>query len=318
MLAGTGSIGRRHAANLQTLRPNVAFGLLRDGGRQDGYSESLGARVFDRIDDAIDWRPDLAVVATPSDRHHEVIAPLLRAGVGSFIEKPVVISAADVNVLECLCDAVPPTQVGCVLRFLPSLRQVNTWLQSGVIGNLTRASLEVGQWLPDWRPRQDYRRSYSASQARGGGVVFDLVHEIDLACWLFRADELLGAWGGQQSSLDIDAEDVALLALRGSQGALLSVQLDYVSRTPLRRLTAVGDAGSIHWDLPARRCVLQRHGEPEQSVGGFDTTSAYVDAMRELVDAVELGTATSLPLVDGLRATRIAIDANSLIRKVSA
>ena len=315
LLAGTGSIGRRHARNLQALRPNLSFALLRDHGRADDYSHTLGATVFASLSDAIDWQPDLAVVATPSDRHHEIIEPLLRQGVASLIEKPVVIKHVHLRELEVLAKGTVPTQIGCVLRFLPSLRQVSAWLREGAIGTVVRASLEAGQWLPDWRPTQDYRQSYSASVVRGGGVVFDLVHEIDLACWLFDAERLLGAWADKRSSLEIESEDVALLALAGTNALPIAVQLDYVSRVPLRRLLAVGDRGSIHWDLPSQRCVLQRPGKPDMSSDGFDTTQAYLSAMEELIVALESGIPTSLPLFEGLRATRLAIEANTLIRR---
>lgn len=321
LVAGTGSIGRRHIGNLLRLRPWVRIALLRDGARQDDYARSLRAEVLGSLEEALVWRADMAVVATPSDRHREVVAPLLRAGVACFLEKPLVIEADELAELENLakCGGLPPTQVGCVLRFLPSLRQVHAWLHDGAVGTVVRASLEVGQWLPDWRPDQDYRCSYSADTARGGGVVLDLIHEIDLACWLFGGTttgrpRLLGAWGCHLSQLEISSEDVALLALRTDSGALLSVQLDYVARSPLRRLQVVGDAGTITWDLPQRACCLQRFGEPAQEVEGFDTGRTYIDALEELLHAIEHGTATSLPLHEALPATGLAIEANQQIR----
>jgi predicted dehydrogenase len=321
LVAGTGSIGRRHIGNLRHLRPHAKLALLRDAAGMDEYARSLGAEVFGSLDEALAWGPALAVVATPSDRHREVVAPLLRSGVACFLEKPVVIDVDGLAELEALASSsrLPPTQVGCVLRFLPSLRQVHAWLSAGAVGTVVRASLEVGQWLPDWRPTQDYRKSYSADAMRGGGVVLDLIHEIDLACWLFsgqtaRRPQLLGAWGGRQSQLEITSEDVALLALRAGNGALLSVQLDYVARNPLRRLQVVGDAGTITWDLIQRSCRLQRPCVPAQEAEGFDTGRAYVDAMEELLLAVERGTPTSLPLHEALPATGLAIEANQRIR----
>ncbi len=315
LVAGTGSIGRRHIGNLRRLRPAARFALLRDGARCDSFSDELAAEVFATLPEALCWAPQLAVIATPSDRHVEVLPGLLAASVASFIEKPVVITLADLQALQALPPAkLPATQVGCVLRFLPSLRQVQRWLAKGCLGRVVRASIEVGQWLPDWRPAQDYRLSYSASQARGGGVVFDLIHEIDLACWLFGDATLLGAWGNHASALEIDAEDVALLALRGGNGELLSVQLDYVSRQPLRRLHLVGDAGTIAWDLHARRCQLLRPGLPDAHGEGFDTGATYHDAMEELLNSITTGSATSLPLHEGLRATGLAIEANRRLR----
>ena len=83
-----------------------------------------------------------------------------------------------------LQDIIPQTQVGCNLRFLPSLQRLKDLIAQGVIGRIVRASFEAGQWLPDWRPRQDYRKSYSADPDSGGGVLFDLIHEIDAAYWI--------------------------------------------------------------------------------------------------------------------------------------
>ena len=315
LVAGTGSIGRRHIGNLRQLRPGARFALLRDGARRDDFSDALEAQVFATLAEALAWKPDLAVVATPSDRHAEIVAPLLQAGIASFIEKPVVIDPAALAELLALAPGtLPPTQVGCVLRFLPSLQQVRRWLDGQCIGRIVRASFEVGQWLPDWRPAQDYRRSYSASRTRGGGVVLDLIHELDLARWLLGELQLLGAWGQHLSSLEIDAEDVAQLALRAPTGTLVSVQLDYVARRPLRRLQLVGEQGTITWDLPARRCTLQAAGTPEVTADGFDTGGMYVTAMQELLAAIEGGAATSLPLHEGLRATALAIAANHRIR----
>jgi len=316
LIAGTGSIGRRHIGNLRRLLPGARYALLRADGRRDALSAELDAEVVTDNAAALAWAPTLAVVATPSDRHAELLLPLLRAGVATFVEKPVVIAAADAAALQQLAAGeLPATQVGCVLRFLPSLGRLKAWLDEGRLGTVVRASFEVGQWLPDWRPQQDYRQGYGARRERGGGVVLDLVHELDLACWLFGEVRLLGAWGAKRSRLEIDSEDVATLALRGGAGELLSVQLDYVSRVPVRRIHIVGDEGSATWDLPARSLELRGpDGRHERSAEGFDVDAAYLEAMAELVAAMRGTAPTRLPLHEGLRATRLAIDANAAIR----
>jgi predicted dehydrogenase len=315
LVAGTGSIGRRHIDNLSRLRPGLQWALIRNGARQDAFSESLRATVFGDVEQALKWKPQIAVVATPSDRHAELLPKLLRAGIATYIEKPVVTSQADLAALEhTVQETLPPTQVGCVLRFLPSVRQVKAWIEGERVGRVVRASLEVGQWLPDWRPSQDYRQSYSASRERGGGVVLDLIHEIDLACWILDTNGLLGAWGGHYSRLAIESEDSALIALSTRTGAPVAVQLDYVSRVPNRRIHIVGDEGSIEWDLINRSCRLMRAGEPDVAGQGFDVANAHSVAVGELVAAFESGSPTSMPLHEAFRSTHMAIEANQQIR----
>jgi predicted dehydrogenase len=315
LVIGTGSIGRRHIANLRTIIPDCGFIFLRDRARRDDLSDALNATVVDSLAQALAIGIDLAVLASPSDQHAATLLPLLAAKVPTFVEKPVVTGAADADKIAWLSDTAP-TQVGCVLRFLPSLQLLKEWIESGRLGRIVRAGFEVGQYLPDWRPGQNYRTSYSADPDRGGGVVLDLVHEIDLACWFLGNDlTLAGAWGAQLSHLDIRSEDTATLILLAAGGAQASVQLDYVSRTPVRRLTIVGDEGTATWTLGRRELVLTNAtGIVECVTNGFDVAPAYVAAMRELVEAVRSGAPTSLPLVAGLPATRLAIAANALIR----
>lgn len=315
LIIGTGSIGRRHIRNLRSIDPECRFVLLREGARSDAFSSEIGAQVVASLPEALLLGVDLAVVASPSDQHAIVLLPLLYAGVPTFIEKPVVIDMRDVEAIAQIAGNAP-TQVGCVLRFLPSLRQMRNWIDEGRLGRVVRSSFEVGQYLPDWRPAQDYRASYSADSERGGGVVFDLIHEIDLACWLLGDRlTLAGAWGGQLSHLDVRSEDVATIVLLAADGAQAAIQLDYVSRTPVRRLTIVGDQGTASWSLSTRELTL--HGEGgllDRVTDGFDTSEAYLASMLELVEAARSGTPTSLPLSVGLPATRLAIAANAMIR----
>ncbi|MFX7793064.1 Gfo/Idh/MocA family oxidoreductase, partial [Acinetobacter baumannii] len=65
-----------------------------------------------------------------------------------------------------------------------SAQQVRQMIQEGVIGNLYNAFIEIGQYLPDWRPTKDYRETVSAKTELGGGVLLELSHELDYAQWI--------------------------------------------------------------------------------------------------------------------------------------
>ena len=312
LIAGTGSIGRRHVATLRTLRPDLRFALLRADARRDAYSRELDAEVFSTLETALAWGPDLAVIATPTDLHAALIGPLVDAGVATFIEKPVVITAEDADDLSRRDPAaLPPTQVGCVLRFLEVFGTLRTWLDEGRLGRLARARIECGQYLPDWRPGTDYRLSYSATSERGGGVIFDLVHELDLAVGLLGAERLEHVMAAKRSALELACEDVALLHLTSADGLPISVGLDYVSRTPVRNVEIVGEDASARLDFIGRRLTLTGpHGVVETMDAGFDIEAAYTTQFAELIGAIEQGTGTRLPLHEGLKATRLAIAAH--------
>ena len=320
LIIGSGSIGRRHIHNLQGLIEQPEFVLLRDDAREDEFSRGLGARVVGSFEAAVALRPALAVIATPSIRHLEALQFLLPAQVPCYVEKPVIASEEQAEFLEAMLASlplVPPTHVGCNLRYLPSLKRLRRLIHEGAIGRPVRVSLQAGQWLPDWRPAQDYRASYSADPIRGGGVVLDLVHELDAARWLFGEFDEVHAVGGHYSRLEIGVEDSVTVLLGRARGPAVAVGLDYVARRPMRRYEIIGDEGSLLWDLPARRLELIRAQESESidcGQGGFDIAETYVTAMSELLAATKFMHPTSQDISDGLRSARLALNVNKKLR----
>jgi len=264
----------------------------------------------------VDWlqdQPAALIIATPSALHAELLLQGLAVDLPMYVEKPVVTTAADLKAVcsaAALYDCCAPVQVGCNLRFLPSLQCLRDLLQEGAIGRVVRASFDAGQWLPDWRPQQNHRRSYSADPALGGGVVLDLIHEIDAALWLLGDLTPVAAQTAVVPRLEIATEAVATALLRSSGGALVQIGLDYVARRPVRRYQLIGEDGTLCWDLSRRELRLESpQGSELIDCGedGFDVAKTYRTAMAEFVVAVESGGSTSQPLEQGLRTADLAL-----------
>jgi predicted dehydrogenase len=315
LVVGYGSIARRHLDNLRALGAAREYIVFRPGGRPPAAPAEL--RFVATLVEALETAPDFAVVASPSAAHMESLLPLLQAGVPCYVEKPAVTTSADVERLHALLtsDRSPPiTLMGCNLRFLPSLRRMRELLRGGAIGQPVRATFQAGQWLPDWRAGRDYRESYSARASAGGGVILDLIHEIDAARWLFGEFDELHALRGKFSRLELDAEDTACLLLGRSSGPLVSIGLDYVSRQRVRRYEIVGDEGTLTLDVPAARLTVTTPRGSElvtDTPASFDVTSTYRAAMEEFVAAVRGADVTSQDLLDGLASTALALRAKS-------
>jgi predicted dehydrogenase len=316
LIIGFGSIGKRHARNLRALMPDAQIRVVRASSATDPVLAELRGERAGSLAEGLRWRPDLAVVASPSALHLEALVPLLEAGVPCYLEKPIVASRDQLDALEAILARlarVPPVQVGCNLRFLPSLRRLREIMRRGELGHPARASLEVGQWLPDWRAGQDYRVTYSASRAAGGGVVLDLIHEIDMARWLLGELECVGSAVGRLSGLEIDTEDTAAGVFVGAPpgGAIVTVAMDYVARTRVRRYSVIGTRASAVWDLAMPLLsVANASGTREltRAATDFDLGPTYVEAMREFLTAVKSGTTPTVTLEDGLATMRLALD----------
>jgi predicted dehydrogenase len=319
LVAGTGSIGRRHVDSIRNIVPEARFELLRRSDAEDEFARSIGATISTDLGAALSSRPDAAIIATPSAHHADLAVACLQAGIPMYIEKPVVTDRAQWQAVSAAARAAAdlPVLCGCNLRFLPSLARARQLIREGAIGRVVRVSMQVGQWLPDWRPGGDFRTSYSASRAQGGGVVFDLVHELDAALWIFGEFERMQALGGHFSSLDIETEDAAVIVLARREGPVVSIGLDYVAREPVRRYEFIGERGTLIWDLRARRLeIIGGDTTPVAAAppADFDVSLTYRSAMREFLDAISAARLTSQPLDEGLRAAELALRINEAIR----
>ena len=314
LVAGTGSIGKRHIKVLKDILPACRFLFVRKFAREDHYSHSVNAEVFSTVEEALQHKVDLFVVSNPSACHYEFVLKGIEYALPMYIEKPLVTKASHIAAIKEAVNKYSysqPVQVGCNLRFMPSLIQMKAALMSGRIGNVAHATFHAGQWLPDWRPGQDFSKSYSASAAMGGGVIFDLIHEIDSARWMLGQLNPLCCYSTSVESLNITSESVAMSCLRSSSNALVSLVVDYVSRKPLRRYQIVGDRGTLIWDLAQKKLVLQSSGQDEilcYNPNDFDMDKTYYSAMRELVCAIQQMSLPSQGLEDGLQTAALAID----------
>lgn len=316
VVVGSGSIGMRHVRSLRALLPAARFSFVREFGRAASTTAlEPGFGVYTSLDEAMAARPDLLVIANPSSLHLRYLLAAIAHQVPFYVEKPVVTSRADLAALQAalaVAGPMPVNMVGCNLRFLPSLVMLRGLLAEQAIGRVVRASFEAGQWLPDWRPQQDYAASYSARRELGGGVLLDLIHETDASRWLLGDFAELVGMTGKFSGLEIETEDVAALVMRRPQGPLVTVQLDYVSRTPVRRYSFVGERGTLEWNLPKKRLVLTgEHGiETVLMEGeGFDVPATYPAAMAELLAAIDAGRPSTQPLEEGLSALAMIFSA---------
>jgi predicted dehydrogenase len=315
LIIGLGSIGRRHTRNLATLYPTAAFTFLRRSETPDALISDLNGRTITALDD-LDY--DLIVLSTPSALHIDFLPQLIQSGAALMIEKPIVTTLGDCDAILAALDTAPDAVrvSGFNFRHIASLIQAQQMIANGRLGRIIRASFKAGQWLPDWRPTQNYREIYSGSIALGGGVELDLVHELDVARWFFGELDLKYAIGGQLSQLEIESNDVATMILAPVKGApIVEVSLDYVSRQRVRRYEIVGELGTLIWDLSGTLELREPDGKTTQidhTDGGFDVAASYVDMMTCLMDAQNGPWPAPLQsLADGVMSSRIAIQART-------
>jgi predicted dehydrogenase len=243
--------------------------VVRDhvGGRaigvpvREGRDRSLldaGFEAASSLAEAAKSGASLAIIATDTSRHLSDAAEAIQCGLHVLIEKPLASDARGLRALEGeAARAARTIHVACNLRFHRGLARFRA--RAGEVGRAHAVRIECQSYLPSWRPDQDYTKSYSA-RADEGGVLRDLIHEIDYATWLFGRPSDVQCRMTSGASLGIAAEAAADLLWVAPGGAVVSVRLDYLTRTMRRRMTAFGDAGEIEWDAVAERVDVRLAG----------------------------------------------------------
>ncbi|WP_394838069.1 Gfo/Idh/MocA family oxidoreductase [Pendulispora rubella] len=244
LVVGTGSIGMRHLQVLSEIEGIQPVAVPARAERVDELS-AQGYRALS-LEDALALQPTAAIVATDTGRHVHDAARLLRHGCHVLIEKPLAPTATGVARLAEVAAANERTiAVGCYLRFHPGLRRFKELL--GEIGAVHHVSVACQSYLPEWRSNVDHRYTYAA-RADEGGVLRDLVHEIDYATWLFGRPQRVSAMLTVGDSLGIASDAAADLLWRVPSGATVATRLDYLTRTRRRFIEAFGHEGEIAWD----------------------------------------------------------------------
>jgi len=287
---GTGSIGLAH---VRALRERLGLKVVAVPAR--------GERRGQLAEQGIDTAPDVAtaaemgaracVIATDTGRHLDDARAALRAGCHLLVEKPMTPDARAARELRAAAiEAGRRVAVGYLLRFSASLNAFRARLPE--IGALHGVRVECQSYLPDWRPDRDYRASYSARRDEGG-VLRDLIHEIDYAGWLFGWPAALHARVLNLGRLGIEGEEHADLAWEAAGGVPVSMTLDYLSRPSRRIMRASGAHGTLTWDgiegavtlaLAGRAPIVTRHPEGRDDwLAAQDR--AFVEAIAGAVDA---------------------------------
>ena len=317
VLVGLGSIGKRHLGNIRTLEPDAEVTVVRHARTNDAVPDGVD-RVVYSIDEAVDSNPEVAFICGPTTRHADVGVALAGAGAHLFVEKPI---AADSTSARRLIDAAVSANrslvVGYNLRFLPSMRALRHALAAGEIGRPMSVRAEVGQYLPDWRPGADYRQGNSARGELGGGLEFELSHEIDYVRWLMGEISSVSALFAKTSDLEIDVDDTAELLCGFSSGAIGSIHLDMTLRAPKRTCWISGTDGVLAWDAIAGEAKRFRTSEgwTVLSQNDGDRNVMYVEEIKHVFACAR---GTERPLVDGedgLRVVEIAEAARRAFRE---
>lgn len=300
---GAGSIGIRHIRNLVSVckdrKQSATIDLLRSTDRAlPNDIKYVIDKEFMSINE-LEQDYDFIFITNPTYLHYKTIDLLKTYSKHFFVEKPVVSDPSqDIRKLSLPSDNL--YYVACPLRYTKILRYVHDFIQTHKVFSVRAIS---SSYLPEWRPHVDYRKTYSADSAKGGGVCIDLIHEWDYLYSFFGKPDLLFQLSGKFSDLEISSEDLAVYIAQ-YKTFLLELHLDYFGRKTERKLELYCEDGTYIFDIISNqvtqndRLVKTFEEEPNDKYVKeleyfFDVCSRKQDNSNDLYHAMEVLKITS-------------------------
>jgi predicted dehydrogenase len=302
ILFGLGSIGLRQATILRSLDHDlVAFRSA------PGHPNRLGLPEIFTWEEARAMDADTAFITNPTHLHVATAIACAKMGLDIFIEKPLSDSLEGLDELERVCKSNEVTcYIAYGLRFHPVIKSLKAMVGTRKVNHVRIA---CSSYLPTWRQDQDWKKSYSRSKARGGGVILDLSHEFDYVEYLFGRIESAKSLVGRGSEITIDAEDYADVLIETEKGIPINLHLDFISRFNERRIVVDCEDESIEGDLIANR--MTRTNGDLVSVDQF--TESRDDYLREQIEYF-LDHLGDKDIMNGLREARGLLERILVIR----
>ena len=329
LIVGLGAAGQRHARNLRTLLGEevelvavrrLGGGLELSDTLQPASAtlpeDALSIRVVPDLRAALTERLDGVIVADPTSLHVATASAALAANCAILIEKPLGGSWEGVPEFLAAAQQHPaPVLIGYQMRFHPLVERLRTLVSDGTLGRVLSAACTYGEYLPDWHPYEDYRRSYAARRDLGGGVLLTQIHDIDNLGWLLGWPSHVYSVGGHLSRLEIDVEDTATTvwtSRSGDRAVPVRLHQDYLRRPAMRRIELVLDEGSVELDLLSSRLRVWNKGSQvclDDQPAGWHRNDAFLAEMRHFLACIEEGATPRIPPSEAARSLAVALAA---------
>lgn len=245
---GSGSIGKRHIKNLSRICGERQIELEIDLFRHS--KNKISTEIADLIQREIYCIQELAshydiiFITNPTDRHYNSLEQFRHLSTAFFIEKPL-FENKDKDFKNLKLDKDNLYYVACPLRHLSILKEAKRVIEKEKV---YAARAICSSYLPEWRPKADYRKVYSANEKLSGGIAFELIHEWDYLVDMFGFPEQIQSIKGQYSDLEIQSDDIAVYIAR-YQSRIVELHIDYFGRIAKRELELYTNEGTWKFDI---------------------------------------------------------------------
>ena len=238
LVIGSGSSANHHAKALKRLGYEISFVTSRFiPNESTNRSIEQGLAVNST---------SLVVIANETYRHLQAIDELNALNyTGTVVcEKPLFALGKNLSISE-----FQKFRISYNLRYDKSLLKFKDIIKTH-LADTKLVIMYYGRNLEMWRPQRKHIETYSAYAHKGGGVLWDLSHDLDLCFWLFGDLKLLSSFGAKVSNITVDSDDFwDIKFMINRNQAVGQLGLNYLDNKPERTLKVMKSNETLTLDI---------------------------------------------------------------------
>ncbi len=295
VVIGVGHLGRHHARILSSIAGVSLAGVV-DLNRERAaqVAGEYGTRAFGDVNE-IGEKPDLAVIAVPTESHAALALPLIESGVHTLIEKPVTLTVREADTL------------------IAAAKRSGVVLAVGHSERFNPAVAAARPYIKDPRFIEVHRLGTRPERSLDVDVVLDLmIHDLDLILSVVASEvESVEAVGVPVLTPRVD---IANARLRFANGCIANLTASRISREAVRKIRFFQRDAYLSIDTAARDVemwsVMPQPDAAPRIAGGKLPVPAHEPLKGELEDfigAVRERRAPAVPGEQGRAALALAV-----------
>ena len=178
LIIGSGSIANQHIQNLVNLKINV-FVIIKNQNEKKRFDRGIIKKIqFISAISELKKQIFFAIVASSTHKHIEHIKLLIKEKINIFCEKPISNGLQDIKNLR---QKIISKKIFFYVNYqLKQHNLINELIKKIKGEKINYIEVRVGHNLKYWRKKRIRKDSYFIDSKKGGGAIFELVHEINL------------------------------------------------------------------------------------------------------------------------------------------
>jgi predicted dehydrogenase len=220
-IIGTGLMGLQHIKAISKSHKANLHSIVDISSNAVSFSKKYKVPLYSNAEELLKSKNlDAVIVATPNQLHETHTVSFLKRKIPVLLEKPISDNIRSANkIINSSKKNKTPLLIGYHRRHNLIVSKVKDIINSGKLGNIVSANVLC--WL--YKHKEYYREKWRISKG-GGPLGINLVHDIDMICYLLGPIQYVQAFTSNKNR-KFKVEDTATVSLIFKSGALCTLNI---------------------------------------------------------------------------------------------